>query len=170
VVDLAALQDEAERAGRRCAVGALIRDGDGRVFVHRRGPERRVLPGCWDIPGGHVEAGESVLAAGVREAAEELGVTVREPDLVGVTTLHRTAEPGERLGTVEDERCDYFFIATAWQGEPKIMEPEKAADLSWFALDRLPDPVVPHELRVLEAVRDERAGRSRVPAIMTHGW
>lgn len=120
---------------------------------------------------GHVEAGESVLAAGVREAAEELGVTVRESDLVGVTTLHRTNDdPADRRGTVEDERCDYFFVVTAWQGEPKIMEPEKAADLRWFALDRLPDPVVPHELRVLEAVRDERAGRSRVPAIMTHGW
>lgn len=120
---------------------------------------------------GHVEAGESVLAAGVREAAEELGVAVRESDLVGVTTLHRTNEdPADRRGTLEDERCDYFFVVAAWRGEPKIMEPDKAADLRWFPLDRLPDPVVPHELRVLEAVRDERAGGTRVPAIMIHGW
>ncbi|WP_246187087.1 NUDIX hydrolase [Microlunatus speluncae] len=120
---------------------------------------------------GHVEAGESVLAAGVREAAEELGLVVRESDLIPLCTLHRTNDdPADRRGTYEDERCDYFFVVTAWQGEPVIMEPEKAGDLRWFGLDRLPEPVVPHELMVLEALRDECAGGPRVPPIMLHGW
>ncbi len=120
---------------------------------------------------GHVEAGESVLAAGIREAAEELGIVVAEPDLVPLCTLHRTgSEPEDVRGTYEDERCDYFFVVTAWQGEPVIMEPEKAADLRWFGLDRLPEPVVPHERMVLEALRGERAGGRRVPPIMIHGW
>ncbi|MDQ4118354.1 MAG: DNA mismatch repair protein MutT, partial [Actinomycetota bacterium] len=38
-------------------------------------------------------------------------------------------------------------------------------DLAWFALDALPDPVVPHERRVLESLR---AGAT--PAIATHGF
>ena len=85
---------------------------------------------------GHVEAGESVLAAGVREAAEELGVTVREQDLVGVTTLHRTNDdPAERRGTVEDERCDYFFLVTAWQGEPRNRQDREHCELRWCSLD-----------------------------------
>ena len=33
------------------------------------------------------------------------------------------------------------------------MEAAKCADLRWFPLDSLPDPVVPHELTVLEALR-----------------
>ena len=33
---------------------------------------------------------------------------------------------------------------------------DKAAELAWFPLDALPDPVVPHELAVLEALRDGR--------------
>lgn len=120
---------------------------------------------------GHVESGESVFAAGVREAAEELGVEVRQEDLHPVCTLHRTnEEPAYRLGTYEDERCDYFFAVTEWRGDPVIMESEKAADLRWFPLDRLPDPVVPHELMVLEALAVERAGGATVPAIMTYGW
>ena len=36
-----------------CA-GALIRNEDGRVFVQRRTTTRRVLPGVWDIVGGHL--------------------------------------------------------------------------------------------------------------------
>ena len=39
---------------------------------------------------GHVEAGESVLAAAVREAAEETGVLLETADLVPLSTLHRT--------------------------------------------------------------------------------
>jgi 8-oxo-dGTP diphosphatase len=64
-----------------------------------------------------------------------------------------------------DERVDYFFTATAWRGEPRIVEPEKAADLRWFDLDAPPEPVVPHELQVLETLR---AGST--PPVVTFGF
>ncbi len=59
--------------GEEWVVGAVIPDAAGRVFVHRRTPDRRLLPGAWDIPGGHVERGESILAALRREIEEETG-------------------------------------------------------------------------------------------------
>lgn len=77
MTDLDALQAAAERAGLRLAVGALIRDGEGRIFVHRRGPDRRFLPNCWDLVGGHLERGEDLLAALRREVREETGWTLR---------------------------------------------------------------------------------------------
>ena len=43
----------------RCA-GALIVDDDGRIFIQRRSPHRRLFPNCWDIVGGHLEPGEDV--------------------------------------------------------------------------------------------------------------
>ena len=49
-----------------------------------------------------------------------------------------------------------FFTASTWSGEPRVVEPEKSAGLRWCALDgldALPDPVVPHELAVLESLR-----------------
>ncbi|MET0974283.1 MAG: NUDIX domain-containing protein [Leifsonia sp.] len=97
---------------------------------------------------GHVEQGESVLAAAAREAHEELGVTVEPDDLVALTTMHRTGGSGAAI----DERIDVFFSCSRWGGEPSLQE-DKAADLRWFALDDLPDPVVPHELFVLERLR-----------------
>ena len=38
------------------------------------------------------------------------------------------------------------------------MEPAKAADLEWFPLDALPDPVVPHELQVLRGLAGQGGG------------
>jgi mutator protein MutT len=54
-------------------VGALIRDEHHRVYVHRRTAERRLLPGIWDIVGGHLESGESPEQALAREVEEETG-------------------------------------------------------------------------------------------------
>jgi mutator protein MutT len=59
-------------------VGALIRDERGRVYVHRRTAERRLLPGIWDVVGGHLEEGETPEQALAREVEEETGWRVRE--------------------------------------------------------------------------------------------
>ena len=95
---------------------------------------------------GHVEAGETVYDAARREAAEE--IDVGDLELEFVTGMHRT-----RHDLPIDERIDFFFTARSWTGEPRIVEPTKCADLRWYPLDALPDPVVPHEHAVLEALR-----------------
>lgn len=58
---------------RVVCVGALIRDRRNRVFAHRRSPTRRLLPGTWDVVGGHVEPGETPEQALARELEEETG-------------------------------------------------------------------------------------------------
>jgi len=92
---------------------------------------------------GHVERGETAYDAARREAREEIGVEVG--DLTFVTSMQRT-QGGDPI----DERIDFFFTCRSWTGEPRIVEPEKAAAMDWFGLDALPDPVVPHELFVLQ--------------------
>ncbi|TDO54997.1 RimJ/RimL family protein N-acetyltransferase [Kribbella sp. VKM Ac-2527] len=59
-------------------VGALVRDERHRVYVQRRTLERRLLPGIWDIVGGHLEPGETPEQALAREVEEETGWKVRE--------------------------------------------------------------------------------------------
>ena len=110
---------------------------------------------------GHVEKGESVVAAAQREAAEEVGVEIAAADLVPLTAMHRTGGAGQAI----DERVDFFFACRAWRGEPRQVELTKTGGLGWFPLDALPDPVVPHELRVLDALR---AGA--VPVFLTDGF
>ncbi len=119
------------------------------------------MDGHWaTAAAGHVEEGESVYAAAVREAREELGIDVDPADLEPLTTLHRSQGNGRPV----DERVDWFFVCRRWTGIPARREPDKSADLRWFALDDLPEPVVPHERHVYEALR---AGRP--PAIIAFG-
>ena len=128
------------------------------VFLLREGPsgtevllQLRQNTGYMDdhwaaAAAGHVEQRETAYDAAHREAHEELGITGL--DLSFVTSMQRT-----RHDQAIDERVDFFFTARSWTGEPRIVEPDKATDLRWCPLDALPDPVVPHELSVLDALR-----------------
>ncbi len=110
---------------------------------------------------GHVEPGESVLEAAVREAREELGVDITVDDLQPVCAMHRTGVDSKPV----NQRVDFFFECWQWSGEPRVLESDKAADLRWFALDELPEPVVPHERFVLD-----RLAAADVPAVVTFGF
>lgn len=115
---------------------------------------------------GHVEEGESVIDAAVREAHEELGVVVVPEDVRPLTVLHR-GEPG---GPAIEQRVDFMFEVTRWTGTPSIQEPDKAADLAWFPFVALPDPVVPHELAVLRALHDAGRHGAEMPRVLTFGF
>lgn len=138
-----------------------VEEGRGEALLQlRRGTGYR--DGHWAAAAaGHVELGESAAAAAVREAREELGVRIEETDLVPLTAMHRTHGNDDPV----DERVDFFFTCRRWTGEPRRMEAAKSADLGWFPLDALPDPVVPHERAVLDGLR-----RGGPPAITTHGF
>ena len=141
----------------------LTREHDGRTEVAlqlRRGTG--FMDGWWACAAaGHVEAGESAVAAAVSEAREELGITVEPADLEPLTTMQRHSLTGLPV----EQRADFFFRVRRWQGEPSLQEPDKAAELRWFALDALPDLLVPHERQVIEAMT---AGE--VPAVMQRGF
>ena len=142
------------------AAYVVFRRGDEVLLQLRDGTGYR--DGYWACAAaGHVEAGESVVDAAVREAREELGVALGAGDLEPLTAMHRTHANGRAV----DERVDFFFTCSRWSGEPRRLEPHKSADLRWFPLGGLPEPVVPHELAVLERLR---AGA--VPAVLTYGF
>lgn len=118
----------------------LLRDGEhGTEVLLQLRQGTGYMDGHWAAAAaGHVERGETAFEAAAREVAEELGVT--DVGLAFELTMHRTqgAEP-------IDERVDFFFSARAWSGEPRLMEPDKAAELAWFPLTELPEPTVAHE-------------------------
>ena len=141
----------------------LLREGDsGTEVLLQLRRNTGFMDGHWAAAAaGHVEQGETAYDAARREAGEE--VAVGDLELEFVTSMQRT-----RGGEPIDERIDFFFTARAWSGEPRIVEPEKCAELRWVplaALDGLPGPVVPHERAVLETLRSGTA-----PRYMTFGF
>lgn len=91
--------------------------------------------GEYSVPAGHVEAGETVTATAVREAAEEVGVRLAAEDVQIVHVMHRKSD---------DERIDFFVQVQAWPGDIHNAEPDKCDDLRWAPMDALPANVIPY--------------------------
>ncbi|SOC55437.1 dihydrofolate reductase [Ornithinimicrobium cerasi] len=151
---------------------ALLRDGpDGVEVLLQLRSGTGYMDGRWAHgAAGHVELGESALAAAAREAAEELGVGVDPADLGHVATVHRTVA----VHRPSEERVDLFVSTRRWSGEPSPLEPGKVAELRWWPLTALPDDVVPHERAALDVlVRREVPGAAAGdagPTLLTLGF
>lgn len=127
---LEVLQAEAEQDGRECVVGALICNQTGEVFVHRRGWDRILFPGCWDIVGGHVDPGETLLQALAREVEEETGWTVVSCQLLYVGDWDARED-----GRLRRRREFDFRVAVAGDlARPRLEQP-KHVEYRWLSDD-----------------------------------
>ena len=92
--------------------------------------------GDWELPGGHVDPGESAADAAVRDTAEESGVTVKVTGLVGIYTDpgHVIADP--RAGLVRQPFA-VCFHARPLSGSPGGDQVE-TSDARWFTIGDMP--------------------------------
>ena len=100
--------------------------------------------GQYSVPAGHLDGGETVMAAAAREAEEEVGVRLKQDHMTFATVMHRME--GDR----EDERVDFFVHVHQWQSEPFNAEPDKCDDLCWTDIHQLPVNMVPYVRQALE--------------------
>jgi 8-oxo-dGTP pyrophosphatase MutT (NUDIX family) len=139
------MQDKSQMAERFKLLVAvhlfLVRDGE--VLLRRR-YHTGYEDGKYSVPAGHLDGGEECRAAMLREAREEVGVTLPLAALRVVGVMHRRSQ---------DERVDFFFAATDWLGEPMNCEPNKCDELLWCNLNALPSNVIPYVRRALENYR-----------------
>ncbi|BCL14753.1 NUDIX domain-containing protein [Micromonospora sagamiensis] len=128
----------------RCA-GALIVDDQGRLFIQRRSPERRLFPNTWDIAGGHLEPGEEVEDALRREVFEETGWTVSH--VLGLVGEYRyTGNDG-----IERVETDFLVRVDGDLDHPRL-EAGKHTEFRW---------ITEQEMAVLDEHRDVNDGLIR---------
>ncbi len=109
-------------------VGVIIRR-DGKVLLGKRKGSHGAS--TWGLPGGHLEAGETVEDCAIREAAEETGLQIV-----------RTVNAGFANDIFEAENKHYvtlFVEAIDPGGTPELLEPDKCESWEWFSPSQLPE-------------------------------
>lgn len=111
-------------------VGAIIEDGQGRVFLAQRGPQAKNERGLWEFPGGAVEWGERLADALAREMREEFGLEIEVGELLDVV---------DHILPLEHQHwVSPTFLCRVRSGQPVIREPGKCSQIGWFAPEEIP--------------------------------
>jgi 8-oxo-dGTP diphosphatase len=110
-------------------VGALFIDPDGKVLLGLRTPSKKAWPLHWDAIGGHVEDGESLDDALVREAREEVGVTPVEFRLIATVRERRPEIYGDALHHI-------YAVTGGQDGDPANVCDEHT-ELKWFSISEM---------------------------------
>ncbi|MHB9998800.1 HAD-IIA family hydrolase [Bacillus spizizenii] len=109
---------------------------------------KRADNGLWGIPSGHVEPGESVEQAIIREIKEETGLTVKVSKMIGVYS-----DPSSQTFIYPDGRVSHF-ITNCFQceviGGTLKKSTEEALEVRYFNIHELPDNLLPMHPRWLE--------------------
>lgn len=108
------------------AAGVSLFDDAGRLLQLQR-PD-----GDWDLPGGHLEPGESCEQTARRELLEETGLEVRQLDLLGIASGSAFYVPSRDAYYVTA-----LYRAKGYVGTLKLSHEHVAAE--FFALEALPE-------------------------------
>jgi len=95
--------------------------------------------GYYGLVGGHLEAGETIYQAAIRECREEIGVAVMPQDLKVIGVAHYQSFEGDGI--------DFFFRTAHWIGEPAAGH--ECDELLWCSVERLPERTSPFARRAI---------------------
>ena len=128
-------------AAHEVVAALLVRDG--RVLLCHRSAGRSWYPDVWDLPGGHVEAGETPREALARELEEELSIL---------------AEPGPEVASVvEAGLAMRIWLVEEWAGNPVNASPGEHDHLGWFSVSEAEELRLAHS-SYLSLIRDTLSG------------
>lgn len=99
--------------------------------------------GKYSLIAGHLDGGETVKQAMVREAKEEAGINLNPKDLYVVHVMHRKSNN-------DLEYIDFFLVADKWRGIPQILETDRCDDMRWFSLKDLPKNTLLHVKQAIQ--------------------
>jgi ADP-ribose pyrophosphatase YjhB (NUDIX family) len=113
---------EASIAWSRVVAACVIKNDEGKyVLVQEAQPK---VYGLWNLPAGHVDKGESIESAAIREAKEESGLDVELLEKIGIWQ-----------DKVEEPICHAFKVRiTGGEIKPQLGE---VLDVKWFSFDEV---------------------------------
>lgn len=137
------------------SVFVIIREG-AKVLLLRRA-NTGWKDGFLSLPAGAHDGKETLAQAAARELREETSLIVAEADLKLAHLLHcQSGDSGE-------EWLGAFFVAEKCSGVPQLLERAKHDHIGWYAMDELPENLIPYTRQGLEL-------SAQNVAFSTFGW
>ncbi len=100
-------------------------NGEHKLFMPKRADTKAFLPGVFELPGGHVDFGEDIVAGLKREITEELGMTITVGDPFGSFTYMNDVKGSHSIEVI-------YFAQFVEPIDQIKLDPEDHSMFEWF--------------------------------------
>jgi len=122
----------------RVGIGVIV-TRNGKILLGER--LRGHGAGTFEIPGGHLEFGETFEEAAKREVFEETNIDTI--DVIGIVSL------GNDIA-FDKHYVSIGILAEYRSGDIRDAEPDQSRNWTWYDPNDLPTPMFPHSHRVIK--------------------
>lgn len=113
------------------AVVVFIINSKQEILLQKRSATKKLWPNLWDITaGGHVLSGEFGYQAAIREAKEEIGITISLADLTFIGSTISHVVKGDMI---DNHFNEFYIVHQDVDLESIILQEEEVQDVRWFS-------------------------------------
>ena len=116
-------------------VAVWIMNENGEILLQKRASTKKQEPNKWAICAGHIDAGESVEDAIIREMEEELGIKISIKEL---EFLNIYKKQSDLPNNIKNYNFQYmYFLKTNWKIENYKIRLEELSEIKYITFEEL---------------------------------
>lgn len=138
------MKQDTKKSEAVSAGGIIIRqtDSDPELLLIR---DKRYT--AWVVPKGHVETGETLEQAALREIREEAGVTE-------ATIIQKLGQFRRYVTRASEWKTIHYFLMHAAKEQPLGQPEDNRMETKWFPVTKLPEMYLPEQEKVIKGNLD----------------
>lgn len=125
-----------ERKIGRNEIAVFILNSDQELLLQKRSVNKKHYPNCWALCTGHVEPGESLSDAALREMKEELGI------IVNLSKLHSFANGKFDIHEDEWQGTYFYYTFCNFNESDFILQTDELSEVRWVPIDWLIEQIL----------------------------
>ena len=110
-------------------VGVFIINKNKEILLEKRSPNKRYSPNKWGLCAGHVDAGETLKEATIREIKEEIGLDVKNEDLYPLSKFETF------IDNTNSHLTHFYYLKCNKAASSFIIQEEELTEVKWFKID-----------------------------------
>lgn len=117
------------------AVAVIVINSKNELLLQKRAPTKMKLPNTWSITQGHVDSGESIEAAVLRETQEELGIENLKIEDFKFFCMKKCSRKYENI--IDNHFKNIFILKTNLKPNEFILQKDEVSEVKYFTIDEL---------------------------------
>lgn len=110
-------------------IACFVINSNKEILLQKRSMNKRFNPGKWGLCAGHVDSGESLEDATIREIKEEIGLDVT------VDELHTFTEREINIKEKNSHIAYFYYLVTDKKEDEFVIQEEELSEVKWFNVD-----------------------------------